>query len=121
MSPEAVEHPPVGATQVAISAPGIRASAAVAADAAPGIRAGAAVAAESRFASLPRARRRPRGFLPGAAASRGRDAGADIRERSLRSDVLGHYKSERNEVTSAARPPRHLPRRPRRRQGDPVR
>lgn len=31
-------------------------------------------------------------------------AGADIRERTLRSYVLGHYKSERNEVTGAARP-----------------
>ena len=31
-------------------------------------------------------------------------AGADTRERSLRSYVLGHYKSERNEVTGAARP-----------------
>jgi uncharacterized protein YPO0396 len=31
-------------------------------------------------------------------------AGADSRERSLRSYVLGHYKSERNEVTGAARP-----------------
>ena len=76
MSPETVEAAPVGATQVAIAAPGIRAGAAVAADAAPGIRAGAAVAAESRLASLPRTRRRPRGFLPGAAASKGRDAGA---------------------------------------------
>ncbi|CAM5778675.1 ATP-binding protein [Castellaniella caeni] len=31
-------------------------------------------------------------------------AGADAKERSLRSYVLGHYKSERNEVTGAARP-----------------
>lgn len=31
-------------------------------------------------------------------------AGADSRERSLRSYVLGHYKSERNEVTGSARP-----------------
>ena len=31
-------------------------------------------------------------------------AGADSRERTLRSYVLGHYKSERNEVTGAARP-----------------
>jgi len=31
-------------------------------------------------------------------------AGADNRERTLRSYVLGHYKSERNEVTGAARP-----------------
>ena len=31
-------------------------------------------------------------------------AGADTRERSLRSYVLGHYKSERNEVTGASRP-----------------
>ena len=31
-------------------------------------------------------------------------AGADSRERSLRSYVLGHYKSERNEVTGAAKP-----------------
>jgi uncharacterized protein YPO0396 len=31
-------------------------------------------------------------------------AGADSRERSLRSYVLGHYKSERNEVSGTARP-----------------
>jgi len=31
-------------------------------------------------------------------------AGADSRERTLRSYVLGHYKSERNEVTGSARP-----------------
>lgn len=31
-------------------------------------------------------------------------AGAEARERSLRSYVLGHYKSERNEVTGHARP-----------------
>ena len=31
-------------------------------------------------------------------------AGADSKERSLRSYVLGHYKSERNEVTGAAKP-----------------
>jgi uncharacterized protein YPO0396 len=31
-------------------------------------------------------------------------AGADTRERTLRSYVLGHYKSERNEATGAARP-----------------
>jgi len=31
-------------------------------------------------------------------------AGAESRERSLRSYVLGHYKSERNEVTGTARP-----------------
>ena len=31
-------------------------------------------------------------------------AGADSRERTLRSYVLGHYKSERNEVTGMARP-----------------
>jgi len=31
-------------------------------------------------------------------------AGADSRERSLRSYVLGHYKSERNEVTGVAKP-----------------
>ncbi|HUH41043.1 MAG TPA: SbcC/MukB-like Walker B domain-containing protein, partial [Castellaniella sp.] len=31
-------------------------------------------------------------------------AGADSKERSLRSYVLGHYKSERNEATGAARP-----------------
>ncbi|MGR4868751.1 ATP-binding protein [Variovorax sp. LARHSF232] len=31
-------------------------------------------------------------------------AGADSKERTLRSYVLGHYKSERNEVTGAARP-----------------
>ncbi|MCC7060078.1 MAG: ATP-dependent exonuclease SbcCD, C subunit-like protein, partial [Burkholderiaceae bacterium] len=31
-------------------------------------------------------------------------AGVDFRERSLRSYVLGHYKSERNEATGSARP-----------------
>ena len=31
-------------------------------------------------------------------------AGADNKERTLRSYVLGHYKSERNEVTGAAMP-----------------
>jgi uncharacterized protein YPO0396 len=31
-------------------------------------------------------------------------AGADTKERSLRSYVLGHYKSERNEITGVARP-----------------
>lgn len=31
-------------------------------------------------------------------------AGADNKERTLRSYVLGHYKSERNEVTGAAKP-----------------
>jgi uncharacterized protein YPO0396 len=31
-------------------------------------------------------------------------AGADSKERTLRSYVLGHYKSERNEVTGAAKP-----------------
>ncbi|MDA8172035.1 MAG: AAA family ATPase, partial [Nitrospiraceae bacterium] len=31
-------------------------------------------------------------------------AGADTRERTLRSYVLGHYKSERNELSGAARP-----------------
>ena len=31
-------------------------------------------------------------------------AGADTRERSLRSYVLGHYKSERNEATGASKP-----------------
>ena len=107
MSPETIEPSPVGATHVAIAA--------------PGIRAGAAVAAESRLASLLQARRRPRGFLPDPPASKGGDAGADTREHSLRSYVLGHCKSERNEVTGAVRPPRHLSRRPRRRQGDPVR
>lgn len=33
-----------------------------------------------------------------------RAAGADSKERSLRSYVLGHYKSERNEVTGTAKP-----------------
>jgi len=31
-------------------------------------------------------------------------AGADNKERTLRSYVLGHYKSERNEVTGSAKP-----------------
>ena len=31
-------------------------------------------------------------------------AGADNKERTLRSYVLGHYKAERNEITGAAKP-----------------
>ncbi|TSE35226.1 P-loop containing region of AAA domain protein [Tepidimonas charontis] len=31
-------------------------------------------------------------------------AGAEARERSLRSYVVGHYKSERNEITGSTRP-----------------
>ncbi len=43
-------------------------------------------------------------FVPAHRISYNKAAGADSRERSLRSYVLGHYKSERNEVTGSARP-----------------
>ena len=43
-------------------------------------------------------------LVPANRVAYNRAAGADSRERSLRSYVLGHYKSERNEVTGAARP-----------------
>ncbi len=43
-------------------------------------------------------------LVPAHRVAYNKAAGADARERSLRSYVLGHYKSERNEVTGAARP-----------------
>jgi uncharacterized protein YPO0396 len=43
-------------------------------------------------------------LLPSQKISYNRAAGAATRERDLRSYVLGHYKSERNEVTGASRP-----------------
>ena len=43
-------------------------------------------------------------LVPAHRVAYNRAAGADARERTLRSYVLGHYKSERNEVTGAARP-----------------
>ena len=43
-------------------------------------------------------------LVPAHRISYNKAAGADSRERTLRSYVLGHYKSERNEVTGAARP-----------------
>ena len=43
-------------------------------------------------------------LLPSQAISYNKAAGADTRERSLRSYVLGTYKTERNEVTGSTRP-----------------
>jgi uncharacterized protein YPO0396 len=43
-------------------------------------------------------------LVPAHRVAYNKAAGADSRERSLRSYVLGHYKSERNEVTGSARP-----------------
>lgn len=43
-------------------------------------------------------------LLPAHRVSYNKAAGADTRERSLRSYVLGYYKTERNEVTGATRP-----------------
>ncbi|MFA5632213.1 MAG: ATP-binding protein [Porticoccaceae bacterium] len=43
-------------------------------------------------------------LVPAQRIAYNKAAGADSKERSLRSYVLGHYKSERNEVTGAARP-----------------
>ena len=51
-------------------------------------------------------------LLPAHKISYNRAAGADTRERDLRSYVLGHYKSERNETTGrlpTGRPTRHPP------------
>ena len=41
-------------------------------------------------------------LLPAQRISYNKAAGADTRERSLRSYVLGYYKTERNEVTGRA-------------------
>jgi len=43
-------------------------------------------------------------LVPAHRVAYNRAAGADARERTLRTYVLGHYKSERNEVTGTARP-----------------
>ncbi len=43
-------------------------------------------------------------LVPAHRVAYNKAAGAEARERSLRSYVLGHYKSERNEVTGTARP-----------------
>lgn len=43
-------------------------------------------------------------LVPAHRVAYNKAAGADSRERSLRSYVLGHYKSERNEVTGSSRP-----------------
>jgi uncharacterized protein YPO0396 len=43
-------------------------------------------------------------LVPAQRVAYNKAAGAEARERSLRSYVLGHYKSERNEVTGVARP-----------------
>ena len=43
-------------------------------------------------------------LVPGQRVAYNKAAGAEARERSLRSYVLGHYKSERNELTGSARP-----------------
>ncbi|MDE2607589.1 MAG: ATP-dependent exonuclease SbcCD, C subunit-like protein [Burkholderiales bacterium] len=43
-------------------------------------------------------------LVPAHRVAYNKAAGADARERSLRSYMLGHYKSERNEVTGSARP-----------------
>jgi uncharacterized protein YPO0396 len=43
-------------------------------------------------------------LLPAQRISYNKAAGADTRERSLRSYVLGYHKTERNEVTGATRP-----------------
>jgi uncharacterized protein YPO0396 len=42
-------------------------------------------------------------LVPAQRVAYNKAAGADARERTLRSYVLGHYKSERNEVTGSAR------------------
>jgi uncharacterized protein YPO0396 len=43
-------------------------------------------------------------LLPAHKIAYNKAAGAEMRERSLRSYVLGHYKSERNEITGGTRP-----------------
>lgn len=43
-------------------------------------------------------------LVPAQRVAYNKAAGADARERSLRSYVLGHYKSERNDVTGSAKP-----------------
>ena len=43
-------------------------------------------------------------LVPAQRIAYNKAAGADSKERSLRSYVLGYYKSERNEITGAAKP-----------------
>ena len=43
-------------------------------------------------------------LVPAHRVAYNKAAGADTRERTLRSYVLGHYKSERNEATGSTRP-----------------
>src|SRR4051812_29125421 len=43
-------------------------------------------------------------LLPAHRISYNKAAGAEAKERSLRSYVLGHYKSERNETTGSSKP-----------------
>ena len=43
-------------------------------------------------------------LVPAQRIAYNKAAGADARERSLRSYVLGHYKSERNEISGSAKP-----------------
>ncbi|TAG76879.1 MAG: ATP-dependent exonuclease SbcCD, C subunit-like protein, partial [Betaproteobacteria bacterium] len=43
-------------------------------------------------------------LVPANRVAYNKAAGADNKERTLRSYVLGHYKSERNEITGAAKP-----------------
>jgi uncharacterized protein YPO0396 len=43
-------------------------------------------------------------LVPAQRIAYNKAAGADSKERSLRSYVLGHYKSERNELTGTAKP-----------------
>jgi len=43
-------------------------------------------------------------LVPANRVAYNKAAGADSKERTLRSYVLGHYKSERNEVTGTAKP-----------------
>src|SRR2546429_6309567 len=43
-------------------------------------------------------------LVPAHRVAYNKAAGADTRERTLRSYVLGHYKSERNEITGTAKP-----------------
>ena len=43
-------------------------------------------------------------LVPAQRIAYNKAAGADSKERSLRSYVLGHYKSERSEITGTAKP-----------------
>jgi uncharacterized protein YPO0396 len=43
-------------------------------------------------------------LIPAQRIAYNKAAGADARERTLRSYVLGHYKSERSEISNSGRP-----------------